>query len=85
MSEQRFYYAHTTPEGLVYVVQDTPYEMSVSDVLHRIDSYDVTLPGRYILNGVAGPAPQEGYYWEWDESSQTFVEQPIPVPPDPAE
>ena len=79
MTEQRFYYAHTTPEGFIYVVQDTPTEMPTSDVLHQIDSYDVTLPGRYILNGVVGPAPQEGHYWEWDEASQTFIEKPFPA------
>lgn len=79
MTEQRFYYAHTTPEGFIYVVQDTPTEMPISDVIHQIDSYDTTLPGRYILNGVVGPAPQEGYYWEWDEASQTFIEKPFPT------
>jgi hypothetical protein len=66
-----YYYADLDENGLItsLIQCSIPAENSL---LFEIPSYDLSLLGRYVIDGQLGPAPSEGNGWVWNDETDSF-------------
>ena len=75
-----YYYIQTDENGFIFNHFESSKEKSPEQTeLIETDRYDPSIAGRYYLNGEIGPAPRDGYYWEWNSDTSQFVEVPYPT------
>lgn len=75
-----FYYIQTDENGLIFHhFESSKQAASGQTDLIQVDSLDSSYCKRYYLNGAIGPAPQDGYMWQWNADTSQFEEVAIPT------
>lgn len=75
-----YYYIQTDENGLIFShFQSTKEKSPEQTELIVVDTCDSSYSGRYYLNGEIGPAPRDGYRWEWNSDTSQFVEVLYPT------
>lgn len=75
-----FYYIQTDENGFIFShFESTKQAPADQTELISVNDYDPSYVGRYYLNGQIGPAPQDGYMWQWNADTSQFEEVAIPT------
>ena len=74
-----YFYIQTDENGFVHTHFESTKQKAVEQAdLIEVDTYDESFCGRYYLDGEMGPAPQDGYKWQWNADTSQFEEVAIP-------
>ena len=70
-----FNYIQIDENGLIYSHFESSKQASPEQTeLILVDEYNPDYCGRYYLNDAIGPAPSDGYMWQWNTDASQFEE-----------